>query len=156
MKSGASYVQPLPAYAVVVTSDGSTVLGTTWPPGNMNRLNRPGLIVGQFSRWRHPRARGAPAHAHTRTPERWCKNLRQTPRGREIIDMGVSNKSLWLAVAATIVVPSKARAPVQPTRATVAAKPAQRHARPPARPPPQTPSRGPSPRGSPYGELVAG
>jgi hypothetical protein len=73
-----------------------------------------------------------------------------------MIVMGVSNKSLWLAVAATIVVPSKARARAQVVRPTVATKPAQRQARRREARAPQTLSRVTSPCGRHYVDVVGG
>ena len=82
--------------------------------------------------------------------------MRQALLEREIIGMGVSNKSLWLAVAATIVVPSKARARAQPTRSMIDAKPAQRQGRRRETRVPQTLSRVTSPCGRHYVDVVAG
>jgi hypothetical protein len=70
--------------------------------------------------------------------------------------MGVSNKSLWLAVAATIVVPSKARARALAPRSTEATKPAQRQGRRREARAPQTLSRVTSPCGRHYVDVVAG
>ena len=70
--------------------------------------------------------------------------------------MGASNKSLWLAVAATIVVPSKARARALTPRSVVDAKPAQRQARRREARAPQTLSRVTSPCGRHYVDVVAG
>jgi hypothetical protein len=70
--------------------------------------------------------------------------------------MGASNKSLWLAVAATIVVPSKARARAQPTRSMVEAKQGERQARRRVARAPQTLSRVMSPCGRHYVDVVAG
>jgi hypothetical protein len=70
--------------------------------------------------------------------------------------MGISNKSLWLAVAATIVVPSKARARAHLTKSVAPAKPAQRQARRREARAPQTLSRVTSPGGQHYVDVVAG
>jgi hypothetical protein len=70
--------------------------------------------------------------------------------------MGVSNKSLWLAVAATIVVPSKARARTPSARAVTDTKPAQRQGRRREARAPQTLSRVTSPCGRHYVDVVGG
>jgi hypothetical protein len=71
--------------------------------------------------------------------------------------MGVSNKSLWLAVAATIVVPSKARArATHSVRSAVDAKPEQRQGRRRGARAPQTLSRVTSPCGRHYVDVVGG
>jgi hypothetical protein len=82
--------------------------------------------------------------------------LRASAGGREIVGMGVSNKSLWLAVAATIVVPSKARARAHLTKSAVQSKPVQRQARRREARAPQTLSRVTSPCGRHYVDVVAG
>jgi hypothetical protein len=73
-----------------------------------------------------------------------------------MIGMGVSNKSLWLAVAATIVVPAKARARTHAAGAAVDAKPSQRQARRRVARAPQTLSRVTSPCGRHYVDVVGG
>jgi hypothetical protein len=73
-----------------------------------------------------------------------------------MIGMGVSNKSLWLAVAATIVTPTKARARTHSTRPAVDTKPAQRQSRRREARAPQTLSRVTSPCGRHYVDVVAG
>jgi hypothetical protein len=74
-----------------------------------------------------------------------------------MIGMAVSNKSLWLAVAATIVLPSKARARVpSPGAAAGGGKPAQRQGRRRETRAPQTMSRVTSPCGRHHLDVVAG
>jgi hypothetical protein len=73
-----------------------------------------------------------------------------------MIGMGVSNKSLWLAVAASIVVPSKARARVHSTFSASGAKPSQRQGRRREARAPQTLSRVTSPCGRHYVDVVGG
>jgi hypothetical protein len=82
--------------------------------------------------------------------------LRPASSGREIVGMAISNKSLWLAVAATIVVPSKARAHSHPGKPEAHAKPAQRQARRRVARVPQTLSRVTSPCGRHYVDVVGG
>lgn len=73
-----------------------------------------------------------------------------------MIGMGVSNKSLWLAVAATIVVPSKARARTHAATSAVDGKAAQKQSRRRAAREPQTLSRMTSPCGRHYVDVVGG
>ena len=73
-----------------------------------------------------------------------------------MIGMSVSNKSLWLAVAATIVVPSKARARTHATGSAVDAKSVQRQGRRREARAPQTLSRMTSPCGRHYVDVVGG
>jgi hypothetical protein len=73
-----------------------------------------------------------------------------------MIGMGISNKSLWLAVAATIVVPSKARARVQAASSVNGANPIHRQGRRREARAPQTMSRVMSPCGRHYIDVVGG
>lgn len=74
-----------------------------------------------------------------------------------MVVMGASNKSLWLAVAATILVPSKARArATHSTISAIDAKPTQRQPRRRAARAPQTLSRVTSPCGRHYVDVVGG
>ena len=83
--------------------------------------------------------------------------MRPAASAREMIGMDVANKSLWLAaVAATIVVPSKARARTQSMTSATETKPPQRQGRRRAARAPQTLSRVMSPCGRHYVDVVAG
>jgi hypothetical protein len=73
-----------------------------------------------------------------------------------MIGMNVANKSLWLAVAATIVVPAKARARGHSTATAADSKPVQRQGRRREARAPQTLSRVTSPCGKHYVDVVGG
>jgi hypothetical protein len=70
--------------------------------------------------------------------------------------MGVSDKTLWLAVAAAMVIPSKAQARAASTKSTSSASPVQRQGRRLAKRGPQTLPRVVSPCGGHVAEVVDG